>query len=82
MTVKECQECEVYAQHAEKFGDLSCCYDAQDVTRVIDRKFEELQESSNMLVRAMKKAMSLTGTSTAHYQVMKKAISDYEKNKK
>lgn len=39
---KTCDECEVYARYAEKFGDLSCCYDAKDVTRVIDRRIEML----------------------------------------
>lgn len=37
-------ELAVYERFAEKFGDLSCCYDAEDVTAVIDRKFEELQD--------------------------------------
>lgn len=38
-------ELEVYARFAEKFGDLSCCYDADDVTAVIQRAFDELKES-------------------------------------
>lgn len=36
-------ELEVYTRFAEKFGDLSCCYDAEDVTAVISRFVEELR---------------------------------------
>jgi len=43
-------ELEVYAKFAEKFGDLSCCYDADDVTAVIQRAFDSLKESPDTTI--------------------------------
>ncbi len=36
-------DAETYARAAEKYGDLSCCYDAGDVMAVVARAFEDLR---------------------------------------
>jgi hypothetical protein len=43
------EELEVYAERASKFGDLSCCYDAEDVMNVVDRFVEDLTEERESL---------------------------------
>lgn len=48
------EDCETYAQGAEKYGDLSCCYSPSDVVRVVDRAFDELQAKCAAYERALR----------------------------
>lgn len=45
---------EAYARYAERFGDLSCCYDVDDVTRVISNHVDALRAQRDELLAALK----------------------------
>lgn len=50
-------ELERYAIFAEKFGDLSCCYDAEDVIAVIQRAFDALKEIPDTQIELLKEQL-------------------------
>jgi hypothetical protein len=62
-------ENETYALGAEQFGDLSNCYDAQDVVSLTTRKHDELKEQITTLeqrVEGLREALKSIQESTQH----------------
>lgn len=79
-------EIERFSRYAEKHGDLSCCYDTEDVIAVIDGSFQELKQQLQLSEAKRAELISAWGDSwdcsiDAAHAIMNAAISGQDKPK-